>query len=90
MNWPESIIGAVGAVCVFTVVAVLIWQVFQTAQTSIRAKQAGALDEAYRKLAEEVTASQQRTAAALAETAETLGELRARVGAIEKLLREVE
>ena len=90
MNWPEAMIGTLSALAVFAVVAVLIWQVFQTAQTSIRAKQSEALNEAYRTLASEVTASQQRTAAALAETAEALGELRARVGAIEKLLREVE
>jgi hypothetical protein len=47
-------------------------------------------DEAYRKLAEKSAAAQAEAATALASISATLAELKSRVGAIEKVLKEVE
>lgn len=73
----------------FTLITVLIvvvvWQWFATR----RARASVAREEAYRKLAEQSIAAQQSTAEEQQKISENLGELRARVSAIEKLLREV-
>jgi hypothetical protein len=47
-------------------------------------------DEAYRQLAEKSAAAQAEAATALASISVTLAELKSRVGAIEKVLKEVE
>jgi hypothetical protein len=64
---------------------VVVWQWFATR----RARASVAREEAYRKLAEQAIAVQQRTAEEQQKISEDLGELRTRVSAIEKLLREV-
>ena len=72
----------------FTLITVLIvvvlWQWFATR----RARASVVREEAYRKLAEQSSAAQQSTAEAQQKISEDLGELRTRVSAIEKLLRE--
>jgi hypothetical protein len=64
---------------VTVIIVVSIWQ-FASNQ---RAKASAAREEAYRKLAEEAVKTQ-------TEIAETLKEMRPKLAAIEKLLREVE
>ena len=64
------------------VLGLVVWQAFKVWQTRITAGVVVAQDGTYRKLAEEATAAQQAIAGELAE-------VRARVVAIEHLLREV-
>lgn len=77
--WSDAGIAIAGIVFVTTVATVAIWQIFGT----WRARMIVAREDAYRKLAEEASAAQQNIAADLAE-------VRDRVRAIERLLREVE
>lgn len=83
MEDPMAVPGmwfAFGVLFLFTaILIVVIWQIF----TSRRAHAALARDEAYRKLAEQATEVQQRTA-------DDLTDLRQRVQRIEKILSEVE
>jgi hypothetical protein len=85
-SWSEAAIAIAGILFVTTVATVVVWQIFGT----WRARMSVAREEAYRRLAEEATAAQQRIAGEQRKVAEELAELRGRVGAIEKLLREVE
>jgi hypothetical protein len=71
-----AIAGIVAGVVLFMV---LVWGVVAV----LRTRSAIALDSEHRKLAEEAVAVQR-------ETAEALADLRVRVAAIEKLLRDVE
>lgn len=78
---------ALGLLALVTVVIVVaIWQSFATR----RAKMSVEREEAYRKLAEQAMDSQQKTALESQKIAEGIEELRTRVAAIEKILREVE
>ena len=65
-------------------IAVVVWQGFAT----WRARASVAREEAYRKLAEQSSAAQRRTAEEQQKISEDLGDLRAQVAAIEKLLRD--
>ena len=67
------------------VILLVVWQGFVT----WRARASIARDDAYRKLAEQFSVAQQRTAEEQQKISDDLGDLRARVAAIEKLLREV-
>ena len=89
MSWPESVIATASTIIVFVVAIVAIWQGFKTWQTRIMANAELARDDAYRTLAERAAAAQQATAEEQRKIAAELAELRARVGAIEQLLREV-
>ena len=89
MSWPEAVLSSVGAGGVFVAVVVLIWQVFKSYQARVAARVTIAQDEAFRRLAEEATAAQRKTAAELAGLTEGVAELRGRVAALEKLLSEV-
>ena len=65
-------------------IVVVVWQGFAT----WRARASVAREEAYRKLAEQSTAAQRRTAEEQQKISEDLGDLRAQIAAIEKLLRD--
>lgn len=73
-------------VMITVVIVVVIWQSFVTK----RARMSVAREEAYRKLAEQATAAQQTTANVEQKIVDGVEELRTRVAAIEKLLRDVE
>jgi len=64
-------------------IVVLIQQIFKYSQTKLMSQAEIARDEAYRKLAEEAVAVQRKIS-------EDLADLRNRVEAIERMLREVE
>lgn len=64
-------------------IVVLIWQIFKYRQTKLMSQAEIARDEAYHKLAEEAVAVQRKIS-------EDLADLRNRVEAIERMLREVE
>ena len=55
-----------------------------------QAKARLASDEAYRQVAEQAAAAQAETAATLAAINATLGDVKARLAVVEKILREVE
>jgi len=65
-------------------IVVVVWQGFAT----WRARASVAREEAYRKLAEQSSAAQRRTAEEQQKISEDLGDLRAQIAAIEKLLRD--
>ncbi len=69
-----------------TIVVVFVWQIFATA----RARASAAREEAYTRLAERATEAIEDTSRLQQQLSEGLEELRTRVAAIEKLLREVE
>ena len=72
-------------VLITLIIVVVLWQGFAT----YRARATIAREEAYRKLAEQATSAIQKTAEDQQKIAEGVDELRARVAAIEKMLRDV-
>lgn len=88
MNIPvHDIYGLVVTVCIFgaifAAVVVILWQGFKTYQIKVQTMASIAHEEAYRKLAEQLAASQEGIARDLAD-------LRRRVASIEQVLKEVE
>ncbi len=73
-------------VLITAIIVVVIWQAASIAKARMRA----ALEEGYRKLAEQATAAAQQSAAVQQKANEVLEDMRVRLTAIEKLLREVE
>jgi len=71
---------------VTVIIVVVLWQGMSVAKTEIGSKQT----IKYEKLAEEATESNQKSAVAQEKTAEALEDIRTRLTAIEKLLREVQ
>lgn len=78
-----------GALVLVLVTIITVVLIVQAARTW-RARSLLARDEAYRQLAEKVTASQSSLASAGAVQAEELSEIRQRLASIEKLLRDVQ
>lgn len=68
------------------IIVVILIQVFST----YRAKANIMREEAYRKLAEQGTAAEQKSAEAQQITSEALEDMRVRLASIEKMLRDVE
>lgn len=85
-DWSDAGIAIAGILFITTVASIAIWQIFGT----WRARMAVSREDAYRALAQEATAAQQQIAAEQQKIAAALTELRERVSAIERLLREVE
>lgn len=85
-DWPEAAIAIAGIALVTIIVVAVLWQVFST----WRARMSVAREEGYRKLAEEVTDAQAKTATGLEATARELTDLRERVAELERMLKEVE
>ncbi len=67
-----------------------IWQYLKTRRATLESRAEIAREEAYRRLAEEATSVQNRTAAELHQLTEGMADLRVRVATIERVLREVE
>jgi Tfp pilus assembly protein PilO len=84
-GWTEASIAIAGIVFVTVVVSILIWQIFSTGRTGLSAKR----ENAYRKLAEESTEAQQRTAATLERAVADLSDLRDRTAELERMLKDV-
>lgn len=89
-NWPDAAVAVAGITMVLVIASVAIWQVMRTAQVKLAADGRERIEAQYRQAIADGTAAQQVTAARLAELSEGVQELRTRVAAIEKLLREVE
>ena len=86
-----SVFFVLGIMFIVAIVAtVLIWQIFRTRQATIESRERIAQEEAYRRLAEEMTSIQKRTTAELDQLTEGMADIRVRVASIERMLREVE
>jgi len=85
-DWAEASIAIAGITFVTVVVSVLIWQIFATGRTGLSAKR----ENAYRKLAEESTEAQERTASTLERAVAELADIRGRTAELERMLKEVE
>jgi len=84
-SWADASIAIAGIVFVMVVASVLIWQIFSTGRTGLSAKR----ENAYRKLAEESTEAQERTADTLEKAVAELAELRGRTAELERMLKDV-
>jgi hypothetical protein len=73
-------------VAVTVVVVVVLWQGMSVAKTEIGGKQTNQ----YEKLAEQAVSAEQKSADAQQKTAEAVEDIRTRLAAIEKLLRDVQ
>ncbi len=82
----ETSILALIIVAVTVVVVVVLWQGMSVAKTEIGGKQTNQ----YERLAEQSVSSEQKSADAQQKMAEALEDIRSRLTAIEKLLREVQ
>lgn len=86
-----SVIFVMGMTAIIALVAYLvIWQIFKTRQNRYSTDAALARDEAYRKLAEEISASQEQTSEDLTSLRKDMADIRQRVASMERMLREVE
>lgn len=82
--------GMVFVLGILTLLAVIIIVVVWQGLATYRARATVAREEAYRKLAEQVTGALQKTSDQQQQIAAELGDLRGHVATIEKILREVE
>ncbi len=88
-GWGSVMLVVGGMVLIAILLGIVIWQIFRTAQSRMLAADHIARDEAYRRLAEQSATTQEQLVAQQQRIADDMSELRERVGAIEKLLREV-
>ena len=91
MNIPwitvSGMLFVLGLLALITIlIVVVIWQSF----TTRRARMSVEREEAYRRLAEQLTDAQQITAQEQHNLSKSVDEIQTRIAAIEKLLREVE
>jgi Na+/phosphate symporter len=85
-TWPDAAIAIAGIAFVFGLVMLAFWQIAAT----WRARMTVAREEAYRRLAEEATQAQRRTADSLAQAVEELARIGQSTADMQRLLREVE
>jgi Na+-transporting methylmalonyl-CoA/oxaloacetate decarboxylase gamma subunit len=85
-SWPDAALGMAGIALVTVVLGILIWQIFATGRTGLSAKR----ENAYRKLAEDATDAQRRTADQLEKAAAELAHLRRQTDELERVLKAVE
>ena len=90
MGTPEAAVAVAGITMIIVITSVLIWKLMRTAQVKLAAGGRERIEAQYRQAIADGTAAEQVTATRLAELSEGVQELRVRVAAIEKLLREVE
>jgi flagellar basal body-associated protein FliL len=85
-SWPEAAVAMGGILLVISVAVALIVSVGST----IRARMSVQREAAYRKLAEDATAAQHRTADQLERAIAELGEIRTRTGELERIIKAVD
>ncbi len=86
-----SVIFTLAILTLFTLAACFgVWQYMTTRRATLESRAEIAREEAYRRLAEEATSVQNRTATELHQLTEGMADLRVRVATIERMLREVE
>ncbi len=72
------------------VIVVVIRQIFGVAHTAIATENAQSAEESYRKLAEEVAASQAEMAEQLTAISASMEDVKTRVASMERMMREVD
>jgi hypothetical protein len=77
--------GALVLVLVTIITVVILWQGMKTGRTAIKAEST----DAYRKLAENAVAAEQRLIAYQQNMAEAIDDIRLRLASLEKMLKEV-
>lgn len=90
IDWPMATFIAVAIAFGCSLVAVIVWQVFLTARKSIDKHQDQAVQEELQNLTQRTIASSEAAAKELAQLSQGMAELRAKVTAIETMIREVE
>ncbi len=85
-EWPDAAIAIAGIVLAIAVIVGIIVAIAST----LRARMSIQREEAYRRLAEESQVAMSRTASQLERAVAELGELKARTGELEKVLKTVE
>jgi hypothetical protein len=85
IEYAGLIMGAFVAVLITIVVVVILWRGMEVARTQMTSSK----DADFRKLAEAAASAQQEIVAEQKKTRMTLDEIRDRLTAVEKLLREV-
>jgi hypothetical protein len=88
-GWGSVIFVSVLAILIFSFLTIAAYQGMKTQQSKTLARETVARDEAYRRLSEQANATGQRIADEQQRIAESLADIRAKVNAIEKMLREV-
>lgn len=88
-GWGSVIMAVGGMVLIGLLLALIIWQVFRTAQSKIVVAETVARDEEYRKLAEQTATAQDKLASQQQRIADDMADLRERITAIERMLSEV-
>lgn len=89
-DWGGVVTAVAGIMMIIVLTGILIWQVFKTMQTRMTTQAVIAQDQAFRDLAERATSAQESIAAETTRISADINEIKARVAAMEKLLREVE
>ncbi len=82
---PYLWMGALVLVLVTIITVVILWQGMKTGRTAIKAEST----DAYRKLAENAVAAEQRLIAYQQNMAEAIDDIRLRLASLEKMLKEV-
>lgn len=88
-TWPDAVMLSVTSTAGIALVAAAIWQAFKTWQTWYTARATLTRNQEFRRLAEEVTAAQDKTMQQLAPVVTELSEIRGRVAEMERMLKEV-
>ena len=88
-GWGSVIMAVGGMALIGVLLALIIWQVFRTAQSKIVVAETVARDEEYRKLAEQTAAAHDKLASHQQRIADDMADLRERITSIERLLSEV-
>lgn len=89
-SWPEATFIAAAIVAGCALVAVIVWQVFLTARKAIEKNENSEHQEELKQITQRAVASSEAAAKELAQLSQGMADLRARVSAIETMLREVE
>lgn len=89
-GWPEAVFISAAIIGGCALLAIIVWQVFVTARKSIETKANEAAAVELQRVTQRAVASNEQAATELAKISQSVADLNARMGAIEKLLREVE
>lgn len=89
-DWPDAMFIAVAIASGCAVAAVIVWQVFLTARKAIEKNENTEQQEELKQITQRAVASSEAAATELAQLSQGMADLRVRVAAIEKMLREVE
>ncbi len=85
-EWPDAAVAIAGILLALSIIVAVILSIAST----LRARMSVQREEAYRKLAEDSQIALTRTANQLERAVAELGELKARTGELEKVLKTVE